>query len=94
MKPKIRLDNPNSTNEINFDDFFHKKVQTIINSLPKPTLPPLTIPTFSFNLFDAPSTAHIENLLSSVKSTCMLGPVPLYLFRPLSPFLSPYYKYI
>ena len=39
MKPKILPDNPNSTNTINFDDFFN--IKTIINSLPKTTQPQL-----------------------------------------------------
>ena len=94
-KPKILSDNPNSTNAINFDDFFNKKVQTILNFFPKYTPPPpLIIPTFSFNLFDTISNAYIENLLITVKSKYMLDAISLYLFRPLSSVLSPYYKHI
>ena len=57
---------------------FVKKVQTIINSLLKPRLQILIIPKVLFNLFDTRiDNTNIDNLLSSVKSTCMLDYIPI-----------------
>ena len=94
MTPKILPDNTSKNNAIDFDKFFHGKITTLVNSLPHPTLPPLNIPYHSLSTFSLPSTIDIYNLLTSVKSTCKLDPIPLQLLHPLSFVLSLYYKLI
>ena len=92
--PRILPDCPASTNSANFDNYFNNKIINIINSLPSPTLPSLLTPSYSLNSFKTPSIASINNLLLSVKSVCMLDPIPLILLNKLTTLLSPLYKQI
>ena len=86
--PRILPDCPASTNSANFDNYFNNKIINIINSLPSPTLPSLLTPSYSLHSFKTPSIASINNLLLSVKSVCMLDPIPLILLNKLTTLLS------
>ena len=94
LTKRILPDNSPSTNATNFDSYFYIKTSSIIDTLPRPCIPPISSPVYSFSTFSLPTIININNLLLTVKSTCKLDPIPLCLLHSLSSLLSPFYKKI
>ena len=94
MTKRILPDKSPLTNATNFDSYFYIKTSSIIDTLPRPCIPPISSPIYSFSTFSLPTIININNLLLTVKSTCKLDPIPLCLLHSLSSLLSPFYKKI
>ena len=92
LTKRILPDNSPLTNATNFDSYFYIKTSSIIDTLPRPCIPPISSPIYSFSTFSLPTIININNLLLTVKSTCKLDPIPLCLLHSLSSLLSPFYK--
>ena len=91
---RILPDIPLQSMPIHFDTYFNNKITNIINSLPSPTLPQITISIYKFNTFNTPTLTTIDSLLQAVKSACKLDPIPTPLLHILSTRLTPHYKTI
>ena len=91
---RILPDIPLQSMPIHFDTYFNNKITNIINSLPSPTLPQITISIYKFNTFNTPTLTTIDSLLQAVKSAFKLDPIPTPLLHILSTRLTPHYKTI
>ena len=94
LTKRILPGNSPLTNATNFDSYFYIKTSKIIDTLPRPCIPPISSPIYSLSTFSLPTIININNLLLTVKSTCKLDPIPLCLLYSLSSLLFPFYTQI
>ena len=92
LTKRILPDNSPVTNATNFDSYFYIKTSSIIDTLPRPCIPPISSLIYSFSTFSLQTIININNILLTVISTCKLDPIPLCLLHSLSSLLSPFYK--